>query len=99
MLSTKGPKDLAWPERRITLTRDNPSMPIGRASKVRSKGFVASSTNGWFDSPVMSRDHAELIADLDTRVRCISACLDFTKLTIFLRLSASATSDPFTAPS
>jgi len=43
-------------------------MKIGRASKVESKGFVAMPENGWFDSPVMSRAHAEIYADMDSKV-------------------------------
>ncbi|KAK4193107.1 hypothetical protein QBC35DRAFT_469430 [Podospora australis] len=51
-------------ERSITLDSDKTSIPIGRVSKIESKGFVAAEDNGWFDSPVMSRQHAEIVADL-----------------------------------
>ncbi len=54
------------PERRLTFTLQNPTIPIGRASKVSSKGFVAASDNAWFDSPVMSRGHAEFSVDFHT---------------------------------
>lgn len=54
------------PERRLTFTRNNPMISIGRASKVSSKGFVAAADNAWFDSPVMSRGHAELTVDFNT---------------------------------
>ncbi|KAI1808909.1 hypothetical protein F4811DRAFT_548485 [Daldinia bambusicola] len=54
------------PKRQFVLSSQNPSIRIGRASKVPTKGFVASIDNAWFDSPVMSRNHAELILDLDS---------------------------------
>jgi hypothetical protein len=59
-------KDLR--KRTITLTELNHTIPIGRASKVATKGFVAAADNAWFDSPVMSRNHAEIVADLDKKV-------------------------------
>ncbi|KAK8073529.1 hypothetical protein PG994_004428 [Apiospora phragmitis] len=52
--------------RRIALRHDIPER-VGRASKVATKGFVSTGDNAWFDSPVMSRTHAELIAHLDTK--------------------------------
>ncbi|KAI8958519.1 hypothetical protein F5Y11DRAFT_336023 [Daldinia sp. FL1419] len=54
----------AFPKRQFILSTQNPSVRIGRASKVPTKGFVASIDNAWFDSPVMSRAHAELVMDL-----------------------------------
>ncbi|KAK3327423.1 hypothetical protein B0T19DRAFT_441412 [Cercophora scortea] len=59
--------DILFPERRITLDRKNNSVAIGRASKVQSKGFVEAAGNAWFPSPVMSRQHAEIIANLDEK--------------------------------
>ncbi|KAF3058500.1 putative fha domain protein [Daldinia childiae] len=56
----------AFPKRQFILSNENPSIRIGRASKVPTKGFVASIDNAWFDSPVMSRNHAELVLDLDS---------------------------------
>lgn len=32
---------------------------VGRASKNESKGFVAARNNAWFDSPIISRHHAQ----------------------------------------
>ncbi|KAM0809340.1 hypothetical protein AB5N19_09683 [Seiridium cardinale] len=55
------------PARNITLTKDRPTVRVGRASKQESKGFVAAEENAWFDSPVMSREHAELTADFDQK--------------------------------
>lgn len=48
-------------ERVFTLSPDRLSIPIGRASKSISKGLLGATDNAWFDSPVMSRDHAELV--------------------------------------
>ncbi|KAI1452808.1 hypothetical protein F4805DRAFT_403898 [Annulohypoxylon moriforme] len=53
-------------KRDFILSRLRPSIRIGRASKVPAKGFVAAENNAWFDSPVMSRQHAELIFDYGT---------------------------------
>ncbi|OIW23602.1 hypothetical protein CONLIGDRAFT_637571 [Coniochaeta ligniaria NRRL 30616] len=63
-------KDL--PKRTITLTQHNNILQIGRASKVATKGFVAATDNAWFDSPVMSRNHAEIVAGFDEKVIPIS---------------------------
>lgn len=60
--------DVLFPERRITLNRDQGTLTIGRASKVSTKGFVASVDNAWFDSPVMSRLHARFYARMDDKV-------------------------------
>ena len=60
---------LLYPERRITLSEGNKSISIGRASQVSSKGFVAGVNNAWFDSPVISRYHAEVSASMDSKVR------------------------------
>lgn len=54
-------------ERSIILDTKNTTLAIGRASKVESKGFVASEDNAWFDSPVMSRRHAEIVAHPDEK--------------------------------
>ncbi|KAL8746659.1 MAG: hypothetical protein Q9190_001348 [Brigantiaea leucoxantha] len=44
----------------ITLNPTRRSVDVGRASKTASKGLVASRGNGWFDSPIMSRQHGVL---------------------------------------
>jgi hypothetical protein len=63
------------PKRTITLTPTNNTLSIGRASKVATKGFTAAADNAWFDSPVMSRSHAEIMANFDDKVdlHCDSA--------------------------
>ncbi|KAI0595459.1 hypothetical protein F4775DRAFT_569123 [Biscogniauxia sp. FL1348] len=74
ILSPRGvlPQSAAEPERRLVLTRKAPSIRIGRASKVPTKGFVAARENAWFDSPVMSRQHAELVANFDASPKIVS---------------------------
>lgn len=57
------------PERSLFLDKAHSVIPIGRASKVSAKGFVATQTNAWFQSAVMSRKHAELTADLEQKVK------------------------------
>ncbi|KAI1336117.1 hypothetical protein F5Y15DRAFT_219459 [Xylariaceae sp. FL0016] len=69
-LSSRTPGPIA--ERRIVLTRAVPSIRVGRASKVSSKGFVAAIDNAWFESPVMSREHAMITADFDSDPTTIS---------------------------
>jgi pSer/pThr/pTyr-binding forkhead associated (FHA) protein len=59
------------PERRLTLTRQKPLISIGRASKVPAKGFTAAVNNAWFESPVMSRSHAEIFADFDANPKAV----------------------------
>ncbi|OAQ70680.1 forkhead associated domain (FHA) and phosphopeptide binding site containing protein [Pochonia chlamydosporia 170] len=47
-------------DRYIFLTKDNPKVMIGRSTK-RDTRLAAGAKNGWFDSAVMSRNHARLI--------------------------------------
>ncbi|KAK2595117.1 hypothetical protein QQS21_007143 [Conoideocrella luteorostrata] len=47
-------------DRHIFLTKNRPSLDVGRSTK-RDARLVAGPSNGWFDSPVMSRNHARLI--------------------------------------
>lgn len=48
-------------KRVLSLTPSKPKISIGRASKSASKGLVAAADNAWFDNPVMSRNHAEIL--------------------------------------
>lgn len=41
---------------------EHKSMPIGRSTKNVNKGFQSSDDNLWIDSPVLSRQHAEIYA-------------------------------------
>ncbi|KAJ4142316.1 hypothetical protein NW754_009764 [Fusarium falciforme] len=58
------PSDFAFPDRRFFLTKEKPTIAIGRTSK-RNSSFEAAKNNAWFDSAVMSRTHAELKLDVD----------------------------------
>ncbi|KAJ4302309.1 hypothetical protein N0V88_002452 [Collariella sp. IMI 366227] len=59
---SSGPEMLC-PERRIILSPENKDITIGRSSKVSTKGYLASPDNAWFDSPLMSRLHARIVAN------------------------------------
>jgi pSer/pThr/pTyr-binding forkhead associated (FHA) protein len=48
-----------YSEREIRLSEDKNTISIGRTSK-RNSDFEASPSNGWFNSAVMSRNHATL---------------------------------------
>lgn len=61
-----GPK-----HRNLKLTPEHRIELVGRASKSIGKGLVAANNNAWFDSPVMSRDHAQIILSDDDNVRCL----------------------------
>lgn len=60
--SINPPSTFSYPQRRLFLTKDNPIMDIGRTSK-RNSALEAAKNNGWFDSAVMSRDHAQIQFD------------------------------------
>ncbi|KAA8571498.1 hypothetical protein EYC84_001498 [Monilinia fructicola] len=47
--------------RTLNLTPTQRVAKIGRASKSPNKGLQGATDNAWFDSPVMSRNHAEII--------------------------------------
>ena len=58
--------------RKFTLNPSKSFIEIGRASKTASKGLAAAKDNAWFDSPIMSRSHAELVVVTDpVRVSCL----------------------------
>ena len=73
--------NILFPERCIALHGDKDTITIGRASKSADKGFIASAGNAWFHSPVMSRQHARLSANMDDRVRCRTFPVSTTVLT------------------
>ncbi|KAJ4415453.1 hypothetical protein N0V82_007324 [Gnomoniopsis sp. IMI 355080] len=62
-LSVVQPGDIDYPERRIILTESEPTAKLGRSSSRPSLGLQPAVNNGWYNSPVMSRHHAELEAD------------------------------------
>jgi hypothetical protein len=47
-------------DRYIFLTKDNPKIFIGRSTR-RDARLAAGAKNGWFDSAVMSRNHAKIV--------------------------------------
>lgn len=53
--------------RTITLDEDNDSCLLGRASR-KGAGIVAQPNNGYFENPVVSRNHAEIRADFTYEV-------------------------------
>jgi pSer/pThr/pTyr-binding forkhead associated (FHA) protein len=53
------------PAREFFLNPDNPSIIIGRSSQRTHSGAHARTNNAYFDTPTMSRDHAELRIDSD----------------------------------
>jgi hypothetical protein len=55
--------------RSFTLSASEPTVEIGRCSKRGLKNRTPAKDNAWFDSRVMSREHAELSIGLDTKVR------------------------------
>jgi hypothetical protein len=46
--------------RTIQLSSEKPSAAIGRSSRNEAKSLFAGPNNGFFESPVMSRFHAEV---------------------------------------
>ncbi|KAM5352253.1 hypothetical protein ACJ41O_004976 [Fusarium nematophilum] len=62
--SVDPPSDFPFPDRRFFLTKEKPTMEIGRTSK-RNASYEASKNNAWFDSAVMSRKHAHFNLDVD----------------------------------
>lgn len=46
--------------RNLELSSTKNTIYIGRASKNETKGLLADRSNAWFDSPIMSRQHAAL---------------------------------------
>ncbi|KAM0451315.1 hypothetical protein ACHAO4_005987 [Trichoderma viride] len=58
--------DFAFPTRSLLLRKSNTTIPLGRMSK-KNGVYAAREDNGWIDSAVMSRDHAKLIFDPQSR--------------------------------
>lgn len=63
------------PFRSLTFASNNDTAPLGRASKSESKNLVPAHDNAWFDSRVMSRDHAVLSVSLETQVSWANLCV------------------------
>jgi len=60
-------------DRYFVLTKDRPSMIIGRSSRNKAKSLQAAENNAYFDSPVMSRTHA--LIETDGQGKVSSKCL------------------------
>jgi hypothetical protein len=77
------------PFRSLTFASNNDTAPLGRASKSESKNLVPAHDNAWFDSRVMSREHAVLSVSLETQVRCCRPALQAVQAdllqTVFIR--------------
>lgn len=56
------------PFRSLTFLSNNDTVPVGRASKSETKNLVPSHDNGWFDSRVMSREHAVIGVKMEDKV-------------------------------
>ncbi|KAH8178908.1 FHA domain-containing protein [Sarocladium implicatum] len=67
-LSDKTPGNPKHALRRIVLTSDVKTRPIGRSSVRSGADLAASANNAWFDNAVMSRTHANLIWDPATQL-------------------------------
>lgn len=57
------------PFRSLTFSSDEDTTPIGRASKSEIKNLLPEHDNGWFDSRVMSRNHAVLSVHMEDKAR------------------------------
>ncbi|EED12213.1 FHA domain protein [Talaromyces stipitatus ATCC 10500] len=55
------------PFRSLAFSSNNETIPIGRASKSETKNLVPGHDNGWFDSRVMSRDHAVISVSMEKK--------------------------------
>ncbi|PGH14957.1 hypothetical protein AJ80_05720 [Polytolypa hystricis UAMH7299] len=56
----------------VTLTPTYDTIAIGRSSKVETKHLVPARDNAWFDSRVMSRNHANIVLSLHKQEVCIT---------------------------
>lgn len=60
LLPVDNQEDPTPASRYLTLSEDNPVIPLGRSSKRETRNREPASDNGWYESRVMSREHAEL---------------------------------------
>lgn len=56
------------PFRSLTFLSNNDTVPVGRASKSETKNLVPNHDNAWFDSRVMSREHAVIGVKMEDKV-------------------------------
>ncbi|CAG8093633.1 unnamed protein product [Penicillium nalgiovense] len=62
------------PLRTLTITDNNKAVAIGRASKREARKRIPAAENAWFESRVMSRDHAFLSIPSDQSIVFITDC-------------------------
>jgi hypothetical protein len=60
------------PFRSLAFSSNNDTIPIGRASKSEIKNLVPDHDNGWFNSRVMSRNHAVLSVIMEKQVSLVN---------------------------
>lgn len=63
------------PFRSLTFLSNSNTVPVGRASKSETKKLVPNHDNGWFDSRVMSREHAVIGVKMEDKVSLLRPCL------------------------
>lgn len=56
------------PPRTLTLSKELPPVSIGRSSQSEKKKRIPAEDNAWFDSRVVSRQHAELSLGFEKEV-------------------------------
>ncbi|POS86663.1 hypothetical protein EPUL_002829, partial [Erysiphe pulchra] len=84
--------DTIFPVKRvITLNSQVSKITVSRASKSSNKSLYSAGDNAWFDSPVMSRDHAEISLDPDCETLLLrdvgsmhGTCINNTPLVSFV---------------
>jgi len=54
--------------RSLTFASDDDYVDIGRSSKRETKNLIPAQHNAWFDSRVMSRDHARIGVNMAEKV-------------------------------
>lgn len=54
--------------RNFILSRETPTLPIGRSSKRGLQNRIPAHDNAWYESRVISRDHADLVLSLENKV-------------------------------
>lgn len=57
-----------FPFRSLTFGSNDDYVDIGRSSKRESKNLIPAHHNAWFDSRVMSREHARIGVNMEEKV-------------------------------
>lgn len=72
-LHVESPGDIDYTIREVNLSQSKPTLQIGRSSTRPNVDLHPAVDNGWFNSPVMSRHHAEITADFSNKAS-MNAC-------------------------